>query len=261
MSHHPTKQGTVSIARRQVLKKVLWIPDVHVPFEDKRAFELMLKVAHAWKPDAINVLGDFADFHSVSNHDKAPDRVKFLAEEVSAVNKRLDQLDALEVKEKHFVEGNHCYRLERYLRMKAPELFGLVGARELFRLDERGWSWTPYRQSRKQGSVHVTHDCGNAGAFAHIKALDTFQGNVVIGHTHRMAISYAGNAKGKAHVGAMLGWLGDVNQMDYMHKITALRGWQLGFGIGYQENNGTMHLQAVPIIDYRCVVDGIMYLA
>lgn len=230
-----------------------------MPYEDKRAFELMLQVGKAWKPDVIIDEGDFGDCLTVSSHSKSPDRVRHLRREVAACNSRLDQIDALGAKEKHFVMGNHEDRLSRYIADKAPELFGLVDIPHLYRLEERGWIVTPYKQSLEFGKLYITHDCGNAGAQAHVKALSTFQGNVAIGHTHRMAVCYEGSAKGKSHVGAMFGWLGDISKIDYMHRIAAMRAWQLGFGVGYQEPNGTVHLQAVPIIDYRCVLDGVLY--
>ncbi len=219
----------------------------------------MLKAARYWKPDVINILGDFVDFYTVSSHDKREDRVRHLKDEIEAANARLDQIEALGA-EVHFVEGNHCHRLERYLNLKAPELFGLVSVKDLLRLEKRGWTFTPYRRARKQGRVSVTHECGNAGAQAHMRAMDTFQGNVTIGHTHRLAVSYGGSARGKSHVGAMFGWLGDVEKVDYLHKITALRGWQLGFGIGYQERNGTVHLQPIPIVDYKLVLEGRLFV-
>lgn len=239
------------------------MPDTHVPYEDPRAFALMLQAMEIWKPDAINVLGDFGDCYTVSSHSKHPGRVNRLEIEVDAVNARLDQLDALGAQEKHFIEGNHEDRLSRFLADKAPELFGLVSVEELYGLEERGWSFTPYKQSRTQGKVNVTHDCGNAGAFAHYKALDTFQGNIVIAHTHRLGVTYLGNAQGKSHVGAMFGWLGDVRAVDYMHRVQALRAWHLGFGVGYEEESGVAHLQAVPIINhggrYSCVLDGQLF--
>jgi predicted phosphodiesterase len=230
-----------------------------VPYEDKRAFDLMLNVLRGWGPDTVIILGDFGDFYPVSAHSKDPARSGQLADEIHAINGRLDQLDALGATEKHFVEGNHENRLSRYLADKAPELFGMVGVEDLFGLNRRGWTFTPYKQSLTVGRVNFTHDCGNAGAQAHSKALDTFQGNVVIGHTHRMAISYIGNAQGTTHVGAMFGWIGDVNRVDYMHRVQALRAWHLGFGAGYQEASGTVHLQPVPMIDYRVVLEGKLY--
>lgn len=239
-----------------MLKKVLWIPDCHIPYEDKRAFELMLKAMESWKPDSINILGDFADFYAVSSHSKDPRRGNKLEEEAEAVNARLDQLDSLGAKEKKYALGNHCDRLDRYLADRAPELSGLVSTEQLFQLRKRGWSVTPYKKSHHQGKIHVTHDTGTAGANAHIKAMEDFQDNVVIGHVHRINVCYAGNAKGSTHVGASFGWLGDISAVDYMHRIKAQRAWHLGFGVGYQESNGTVHLQAVPIIDYKIVLEG-----
>lgn len=241
------------------LKRVLIVPDTHVPYEDGRAWNLMLKCARDWKPDTIVILGDFGDFYSVSSHDKRPDRVRLLDDEVASINVRLTELDGLNASEKYFIAGNHEDRLERYLTQKAPELFNLVKVRDLFKLDSRGWKYTPYKQSLKLGKLNLTHDCGNAGGQAHTKALGTFQHNIVIGHTHRMSVAYEGNAAGESHVGAMFGWLGDVKGIDYMHQVQALRGWQLGFGVGWMEESGVVHLAPVPMVNYACVLEGKLY--
>jgi hypothetical protein len=137
----------------------------------------------------------------------------------------------------------------------APAVFSMLKIEKLLRLKERGWHYTPYQRALKIGKLHVTHDEGNAGAQAHERARATFEGNVVIGHTHRMGYSTRGNAKGTAHVGAMFGWLGDLSQIDYMHRVRAQQ-WQLGFGVGYLLNSGAVHLQPVPIIEGACVVGG-----
>lgn len=239
------------------LQKVLFIPDTHVPYEDKRAFELLLKVAKQIKFDHIVILGDFADFYTVSSHDKDPNRMTGLEEEVDAVNAALDRIDALKPKTKTYVSGNHEDRLQRYLTTKAPELYNMVTIPELFKLKKRGWKYTPYKEHHKLGRIHITHDTGKAGKFANSQSLADFQDNVIIGHTHRIGYNVEGNAKGVPHVGAMFGWLGDVQKVDYMHKVKALRDWALGFGIGYLEpSTGYMHVQPVTIVNYSCVVEG-----
>jgi predicted phosphodiesterase len=243
-----------------LLRKVLFVPDTHVPYHSARAFALMLQAAQSWKPDVIVVLGDFADFYSVSSHSKNAGRVRLLDEEVADVNVALSQLDALGASEKYFVSGNHEDRLERFLQDKAPELFNLVKVRDLFKLDARGWKFTPYKESVKVGHLNLTHDAGQAGKFAFMRAMDTFQGNVIIGHTHRMGVHYEGNSKGESHVSAQFGWLGDVDKIDYMHKVNALRSWQLGFGIGHLAQDGVCFVQAVPVVNYRCIVDGVLYV-
>mgnify|MGYP003866645831 CR=1 FL=1 len=240
-----------------VLERILFVPDCHRPYHDERAWQLVLAAARSFRPDHIVVLGDFGDFYSVSSHDKNPNRRNNLEYEITSIIDGLAELAAIGG-ELHFVSGNHEDRLERYLMQKSPELYNLVRIRELLRLDDTGWKYTPYRCHFKLGHLYVTHECGNAGPMASSKARDTFQGNVVIGHTHRMAMNYQGNARGEAHVGAMFGWLGDVEQIDYAHSVQSAQ-WQLGFGIGHKEPNGTVHLQAIPIVDYKCVLGGVLY--
>jgi hypothetical protein len=90
--------------------------------------------------------------------------------------------------------------------------------------------------------------------------MDAFQHNIVIGHTHRLGYAVEGNAQGERHVTAMFGWLGDVEQIDYMHRVKAIKDWSLGFGIGYLEpKTGTVYLVPIPIVNYTCVVEGKLY--
>lgn len=236
------------------MKRLFLIPDSHHPYVDKAAWQVMLKAARQFKPHVVVVLGDFADCYSISAHDKNPTRGETFEDEVTAVNKALDEVElSTPIAKRYFVAGNHEHRLERFLQTNAPPLFSMLTIPKLLKLKDRGWHYTPYQRALKLGKLHITHDEGTAGSTAHERARASFEGNVVIGHTHRMALSYRGNAKGRSHVGAMFGWLGDIDQIDYLHRVRAQQ-WQLGFGVGYMQANGTVHLQGVPIIDGSCVV-------
>lgn len=237
------------------LDKWLLIPDCHVPYEDKRAFGLMLRAAKSAGVRRAAILGDFADFYGVSSHSKDPRRAQRMAWEVSQVRARLDELQK-QFKEVVFVEGNHCDRLRRYLEERAPELFDFVSIDKLFGITERGWRLVPYREHTKIGKLHITHDLGKAGKYAHYDALAAFQGNVVIGHTHRLGYAVEGSARGKPHVGAMLGWLGDFSQVDYMYRVRAQRDWVHGFGIAYVEPSGMVHVTPIPVVNDTVVVEG-----
>lgn len=250
------------MSSKKGLKKWLLVPDTHRPYHDKRAVELVLKVGESLKVDGIALLGDYGDFYAVSSHDKNPNRARNLEFEIEDICQGLDEFDALGAKEKIFIAGNHEDRLERFLMTKAPELFNVVKIPELLGLAERGWDYVPYKDHTTIGKLYLTHDTGKAGKFAHYSALEAdFQSNVIIGHTHRLGYAVVGNAKGKPHVGAMLGWLGDVDQVDYMHRIKAKRDWALGFGVAYMEPNGHCHVQPIPIVDYKCVVQGKLFKA
>jgi hypothetical protein len=224
--------GSHNARIRRTTERILIIPDVHVPFEDVRAWDLMLSVARAIRPETIVVLGDFADMWSVSSHDKDPRRKDNLESEMKSVAMRLDEIDSLGAARKVFCEGNHEERLTRYMTQRAPDVFEYVQFRKIQRLDERGWTWVPYREHHKIGKMFFTHDLGEAGAYAHARARGTMGGNVVIGHVHRMGVTYASTAEGTGHVSAAFGWLGDASEAKYL-PAAKRAAWQLGFGIGY----------------------------
>ncbi len=239
------------------MRKIFICPDSHIPYEDRCAFELMLRAAEKFKPDSFVIGGDFADCYSVSDHDKSPDRAGDLEWEAECVKGRLDEIgNRVKPKEKWFVAGNHEDRLERYLMRNAKALWGLVKIPKVFGLDEMNWKYVPYKTHAKIGKLHITHDVGQAGQYAHYQALQAYQGNVVINHTHRLGYAVVGSISNGPHVGAMFGWLGDLDKIDYMHKAKAQRDWAHGFGIGYILPNGNVHLQPIPIINNTVVIEG-----
>jgi predicted MPP superfamily phosphohydrolase len=241
------------------MKKYLIIPDTHCPYHDKKAWNLMIKVAKDLKPDGIIIQGDFADFYSVSSHSKSPDRVNNLKWEVKEVKKLLKQLDSLGAKDKIFISGNHEDRLRRYLEDKAPELFGIVDIPELLELKQNKWKYVSYKGDIKVGKLNATHDVNSSGRNAVFDAINTYQGNTITGHSHRICMIVEGNAQGQAHVGASFGWLGDFKAVDYMHRVKVARSWNHGFGIMYLEPNGDFHLTPVVIFNNKCAFNGKIY--
>lgn len=244
----------------KIKDKVLFIPDVHHPFADYRAWDLLVdQVIPLFKPTVCNIQGDFIDCVSLSIFSK-PLKYRDLEYELSRTNEELDYLDAalkdVGCRRKEFVEGNHEHRWVKYILDKAPELFDVVDLKQLLRIKERGWNWTPYKKDTKIGKVYTTHDTGSYGLNAVRKLMSDYQHNAVMGHVHRMEYRIEGNAAGEKHVGACFGWLGDENEVSYMHRVKVRRNWSHGFGLGYLRDDNVMHVVPVPIIDYSCVVEG-----
>lgn len=237
------------------IRRILFVPDAHWPYVNKNAWGLMLKAARKFQPHIIVELGDMLDCYSVSSYPKSPERKANLKSEIGSGNQALDDLDSLGAEEKYFCEGNHTRRLSDYVTRHCPELFGMLDIFELLRLKERGWKVTPYMDHLKLGKLNITHGIRQVGESAHLKARAEFCGNAVIGHTHWMGIGYRGDSQGESHVGAMFGWLGDVDQIDYTHKVESMR-WQLGFGVGHMCDDGVVFLQPVPIVKNRCCLNG-----
>lgn len=240
------------------------VPDTHAPYHNTRAWSLMMKVARSLKPTWLVHIGDLADFYAVSDHDKDPDRANHFKEEIEVVNGLLDELDSLGAKDKLFIEANHEDRLRRYL-MKSPELHGIVTVPKLLQLKERGWSFTPYKSHAKRGKVHFTHDVGVSSRNAIFKSLDLYQHSIITGHTHRLQYVVESNASGDSpRLAASFGWLGDVEQVEYMNLAKARSSWALGFGVGYHEPaSGYTFFVPVPILPAKrglcCMVNGKLY--
>lgn len=236
------------------MERLFFVPDLHAPYEDRRAVGLMFDALECFEPDTVVVMGDFIDCLAVSHFNKDLKRARGFDEEIAYVKALLDRIQA---KRKIYVAGNHEDRLRRYLLDKAPELLPLLGIPGLLDLKEKGWEYVEYKDSTRIGKLHITHDVGSAGRYNVYKALDSFQASVVTGHTHRLGYIVEGDALGKAQVSCQFGWLGDFEAVDYMHRINARRNWAHGFGTGVHDPaTGYVYLRPHPIVNYSCEVDG-----
>lgn len=242
------------MAKQQELKRVLFIPDQHFPYNDKRYWKVLMQVCSQFKFETIVIQGDFVDCYTVSSHSKDPTRKLNLLEELEPAKKALRQLEGFGAKQLIYLEGNHEDRLKRFIVDKAPELYGCVTIQSLLELEK--WKFVPYKEFTTLGQLFMAHDVDHAGKLAMQQTLDAVQDNIVFGHTHRLGVIYQGNAMGVAHVAINTGWGGDSNEIDYRKKIKVNKEWMLGFGIGYLDPQGVVHCQAIPVINYKVVIEG-----
>ena len=240
--------------------KVLFIPDCHRPYHDKRAWGLMLRAMADWEPDTVVILGDFIDGYFISRFTKDPTRYSF-GDEIDNGNRGLDELDKLGAKRKIYVAGNHDgQRFDEYIKRVAPELIGLQTLESLLFLKSRGWEYVKYRDHVKLGKVYITHDVGATGRNSAHKVIDVYQHSAITGHTHRMIYAVEADGLGEPILSAQFGWLGDIKHIDYTHRILATKAYVLGFGIGRVERKtGLLFATPVPIVKYRCMVEGVLW--
>lgn len=244
------------------LKKALIIPDCHIPFHNKKAYELMLKVAKDFKPDEIVILGDFADFFAVNSHGKNPKLhlYSLLSREVDEVKKELSRLDRLFPRaRKIFIEGNHEDRLTRFIANKAYELFGTLQLLDLLELRSRPrWTFIPY-QPRQLYKILGSKLNARHKPFGPNARTSATKGmcNLIFGHTHQIQEWQVVSADGSAYRAMSCGWLGDHAKQAFSYVDHCQ--WQHGFGLVYVQPNGNFHFQTVHIINYKCVFNGKLY--
>lgn len=248
------------------MKRALIIPDCHFPYVDRKAYDLMLTVASSIDIHEVVLLGDYADFYSVSSHSKDPTLVSMLEKEVLSVNDALTELDDLfPDARKVFIEGNHCYRLARYLQNQAPALFGLIDCPTLFGLNERpNWIWVPYGPSQKYqvlgSKLYARHEplsMASPQATAK-KALCS----LVYGHKHTREFAHIVGMDGSDHIVYSPGYLGGHRVFPNIYGyVKTHHQWQLGFDIvTVNPETGYFYPNPIQILDdYTCVAFGELY--
>lgn len=242
-----------------MVKKALIIPDCHRPFHDRKAYSLMIKVAQEVGIDEVVILGDYADFYSVSRHRKDPRVGTLLMEEVASVKEGLDQIDQLFPQAKKvFLEGNHELRLEAYLIDRCPELFGVTEVKFLFGLNQRAlWTWIPFGRSQAyrilDSQLYAFHRPKASTPKQHIAK--TFVSSVY-GDIHKIERAHAIGLDGSNFLAVCPGWLGDVSSrvFDYMPSTPQ---WQLGFAVVYV-NSETLefHVEQFEIKNHATILHG-----
>ena len=248
-------------------KTAIVLPDVHVPYHDKDAVNLMLKVAKDIKPDTIVQVGDFVDFYAVSHYKKDPDRSTgtALQDELDQARDLLAELTA--IAPTTIIEGNHEQRLTKYLYEKAPGLCGLreLTVSKLLGIDNKK-SFYKKKGGVFLGKLLVLH--GNEVSERGVayssgtcrKGVEKLNMSVMHGHIHRLG-SYYVTSKGQGtQSGYEIGCLcqKDVEYMDFSN-------WQTGFALVTYRNDGdkAFNVELVEIQDTgkgrRCFVRGKEY--
>ena len=245
------------------IRTALIIPDCHIPYEDKRAYQLMLDVATDLDPDEIVILGDYADFYAINSHGKSPDMTHILQDEVSEVVSRLIELKKLFPNAKRvFIEGNHEYRLGRYIASKCPDLYGVVHTKGILELDILGFEFIPYGPTQKYNvlgsNLIARHEPLAGGKHVAQNTVEKAMASVIFGHTHRIQEAQIVTMKGDNYRGISSGWLGD-SRHKVMQYVRSHHQWAQGFSVVRVLEDGTWFNSLVHIIDYKCLVDGHIY--
>lgn len=247
-------------------RKALIVPDTHAPYHHKRAIELVFTMAKDTPGlTEIVLLGDFADFYGVNGHGKHPGMMHLLTKEIDHVNEILDLIDREfpDVK-KVYIEGNHEYRLERYIVNNAPALFGVTQWDYLFKLNERpNWkaiNYGPMQYYKVLGSDlfarHEPYSMSSAKA-----SLAKCSANLVYGHIHRREYAIARRPDGKRVINFSPGWLGDFRKKEVFGYVSNPPLWEMGAAIVTVEGNSPdFNLQMIEFDErVTCLYNGRMY--
>lgn len=172
-------------------KKVLVLSDVHIPYHDVEAIKIALNEGKQQGIDTIYLNGDILDFFMLSFHEKNPKNRPGLKQELEMARDFFAYLRQEFPKATiYFKPGNHEYRLERYLYLKAPELLDCEEFKleVLLQLTDFRIIFISKRIKTYFGHLLVEHGDrmkGNGGVNPARSLYMRYKRHVLAGHFHR----------------------------------------------------------------------------
>lgn len=213
------------------------------------------------KPNFLVQLGDFNSFDCISSHNKTNLRAvakQTIQHTYDIGNHILDRWQVF-CPEIIILEGNHDYRVERYID-EHPATEGKLEVVNGLHLIERGIKWVPYWSKGtiyKRGKVRCGHGkyVNDHHAKKHVSA---YQHSLFYGHTHDVQLySIVTMGDGETRVGQSCGCLCRYNQ-DYM--LGSPDRWQQAFVKITLLTNGNYFANTVMIFNHAFVSpEGIYY--
>lgn len=191
---HSKKTNTWRLPK--AYKRTLILSDLHFPYQDNDAIKCALRYGKEKGIDSIYINGDMLDFYQLSFHEKDPRKTSIKTElEMGREFFKMLRRDFPECAI-YFIQGNHCIRMERYLRVKAPELLDVEEFRLdiLLRMAEHGVVEIPHGSKCYFGKLLVEHGdkMRGAGGVNPARTLSVrFKRPTLCGHFHRTSSSNA----------------------------------------------------------------------
>lgn len=230
--------------------KTLIISDLHFPYQHNDATKLALRYGMEKQVNCILINGDLFDFAGISRHERNW-KQRTVFEEFEAVRAFLKMLRRNFPKAKIvFKEGNHDERWEKWLFLKAIEIFDDPEYKLATRLKlgELGIDLVQDKRPVQIGKLTVLHGhelAGGSGGVNPARAtfLKTLE-SVVVGHYHKTSqhteVTLGGNVISVHSIGCLCGL-----NPSYM----PINKFNLGFGyVDLDVKTGEYHFQNKQII-------------
>lgn len=273
------------MAKKAVMyENAVVISDIHFPYHDEKALQLTLKIIKAYQPDIIFINGDVMDFYSISKFSKNPLRILTnteimeLSQQIdgsgnvvlqSALQREFDlafdMLSTIRRQNKnasiYFIDGNHEFRLAKYMFDNGAELYGLTKARlprepvlaipSILRFDElniqhisSGLKESYFRWGKMLiGHFNMVrkHSAFTAKGLIEDKGMSLIQA-----HTHRLGSHFKTGYTRNAIVGYENGCLCDLEPHYCLNP-----NWQHGFSVIHKsKKSNKFHVQQIHILKY-----------
>jgi UDP-2,3-diacylglucosamine pyrophosphatase LpxH len=231
--------------------RIAVLSDIHFPYHDEEALVAAIDYLKEYKPDTIILNGDILDFYGLSSFDKDPSKPKMREELeqgrwfISAMRQVFP--NALI----YYKIGNHEMRLERWLKLKAPEWLGNEEFEIpiLLKFGENRVHLVEKFTTIKAGNLNIIHGHEYKGGGTVNPARNMYlktKSSVICGHFHRKSEHLTKDIDGTVHGSWSTGCLCELDA-EYMNTHTE---WVHGFATVDVKSDGSFS------VDNKLIIDG-----
>lgn len=227
--------------------------DVHLPYHDQEAVEIMLERAIEVKAKTLLMAGDWMDMYQVSRFQKDP-RLRNVKDEIAMFNELISEIRRVLPNTKLiFKVGNHEKRFDDYLMTNAAALYDLEELRlaQVLRLKAQGIDLVESMRVMRFRSLNIIH--GHEYVFSISNPVNPARGlftrakkSTMCFHHHRSSEHTETTITGDVITCWSVGCLCDLKP-EYL----SLNSWNLGFAEIYGDDSDGFHVSNRRIIDYR----------
>lgn len=242
--------------------------DVHYPFQDDAAVDVLRQVARDLQPDKLVCIGDIFDFYEISDYRPPRDEEPDIQETLNAgVQHLADMLELAEPSEAYFLAGNHEDRWDRMLLkarrdvrfrqlLRLPKIRRSLDFQEVVGFESLGYDYRPYVEGVpliENDKLVITHG-DRANKYVSRSMLEKYGKNVIFGHKHQIQSWTKRDLKGQEAA-----WcIGCLSVLDPHYDSFA--NWQHGFAV-VTWHDGLFDVEQVRIHDGRTIWRGRSYTA
>lgn len=266
-------KGNEVMTTKKKLTKTVFISDIHIPYQDKKALAIAMDIIKDMKlkaDDNVIIGGDLVDYYPISNF--SPDLMQSsIDEELYETTNWLNELRKIVPFSRiFFFQGNHEDRMQRKIMScvsaLAPFLKNRLSIRELLEFKKFNIKEvkTPFTLNKKLYYLHG-HEKKGFVTPKHIANVNLmyYNRNVIVGHHHRFDMSIATQLDGSLLGGWANGCLADLSQLpDGLY--SSFDSTQRGITVVYTKSNGFFSVAQHLFVPnkqggYECLVNGKEY--
>lgn len=220
--------------------KYIVVNDFHIPYHDETAYQLFKEFLKEEKPNRLIIAGDLLDCAEISDFRKSQLSGDQLQKDLDLAFKMLKEIRTIVGKKCRidYIEGNHEFRLKKYLMTRAPELLGLKSLKfeNLLKLKELNIIFHSVREEANRfqdnyiqiENIFIGHfDTSRKGSGSTARGLLVDKGvSVIQAHNHRIAMIIKRELDNRLLIGIENACLCSLNPT-----YVAAPDWHLGWSI------------------------------